>query len=272
MRSLFGFRCVDAIIDAAYLLESCEPIGSSFGLYYDRAEKRQFHNKREKDRMSKAHASVDESLLLIKIKRRNAMAAMKEIVIGIGLPPHYYPNILTVLDYLTNNVSCIELMLKLLSGDWQSHQVGKMYETIFGKPHANLLLMDEICTALRDQKYLFEPNDGLLAHIGDLENLYDDVKSKLVEKYKKFFVHASIVAPATFAVYLRDHVSRFYSKKVTPTGVQEGPEKIMDTDTFLDALSQGPLREVREIRSHLDQLIQSGKPFEFKQTEIWTIE
>ena len=74
-----------------------------------------------------AHASDEECLLLIKLKRQHAKAAMKDIVVRFGLPPHYLPKIPTILEYLTNMVYCLELMLKLLSGNWRTHNVGAMW-------------------------------------------------------------------------------------------------------------------------------------------------
>jgi hypothetical protein len=56
----------------------------------------------------KVHASVDECLLLIKLKREYAKAAMGKIIGDFGLPPHHMPGVLTILDYLTNMAYCIE--------------------------------------------------------------------------------------------------------------------------------------------------------------------
>jgi hypothetical protein len=226
--------------------------------------------------MSKAHATVDECLLLVRLKRENAKAAMKQIVVEFGLPTHRVPfglpthrapDILTILEYLTNMVYCIEMMLKMLSGDWGSHKVGKMYETVFGKPHANQVLMDEITIALRDQRYLFEPNGGLLAQIADLEELYDDLKGKICEIHPTFDISRAIPAPPAFLTYLRDNITRFHTKKGPTVMVQRAALADLNAVGCRDAPMEERRTEIQEIQSFFDLWVREGRTFEFFHEE-----
>lgn len=212
--------------------------------------------------MPKAHASVDECLLLVKLKREHAVAAMRKIVIEFGLPRHIFPKVTTILDYLTNMAYCIEMMLELLSNDWETHNVGEMYETVFGAPHANQTLMDELKIALVAQKYLFEPNGGLLAHISDLEKLHDELREKIREKHTKFAVQRDIPAPPPFLSYLQANVPRFYNGGVT-VNLPENIPADYDLSEFTDHVAEGMRREVREIEDFIDDHIQKGKALIF---------
>src|SRR5262245_53780133 len=135
--------------------------------------------------MDKAHANDGEVLLMIRLKREHAKRAMYEIVTALAGTrgpagvTHREPSIAVLLDYRNAMISTLELMLKLLSGNWQSQNVGAMYETIFGKPHTDPELMEYIKQALKDQKYLFEPASNLGHYIPEMESLYDELKVKI---------------------------------------------------------------------------------------------
>jgi hypothetical protein len=221
--------------------------------------------------MSKPHATTDECLLLVCLKREKALAAMKEILLSACQTQPGHADILLILEYLTNMVYCLEIMLKVLSGNWNSHNVGLMYEKVYGKPHASEALMDGITVALRDQKYLFEPNGGLLSQVGDLEKLYDQLRRKLHNAYKTFGVSQQIPAPESFVAYLRDNVARFYSEEEGPTLFFEGGKaspaamaKFKAAQSkYFDELSRGLHNKAQEIRSHLDKLIAEDTPLVF---------
>ena len=83
--------------------------------------------------MSFPHPSINECLLLIKMKRERAKASLQRIVSEFGLPPHHVPSVLTILEYLTGMVYCIELQLKLLSDNWRTHDVAAMYQKVAGR-------------------------------------------------------------------------------------------------------------------------------------------
>jgi hypothetical protein len=213
--------------------------------------------------MSKPRPSDDECLLLIVLKRKSALAAMRKIVSEFGLPPHKAPNLVTVLEYLTNMSSCVELMLKFLSGDWRSHKVGDMYEAVFGGKHPNQRLMDHLKTALVDQKYLFEPNGGLLSEIEDFEKLHDELKLKIRAKQDRFQVFADIPAPDTFLPYLRDNPGRFYGRENVVYGPGMGPIPPMDLQSdLLDLFSDNQRDQTfrRSSRQFPGIFQRSGRP------------
>ena len=163
--------------------------------------------------MPKPHASTDECLLLIRLKRELAKAAMERIIVGFARPPHSLPDVTTLLEYLANMVYCIELMLKLLADTWTDHNIAKMYETVFGQPNPDPELMADIKTALTDQKYLFEPNGGLLAKIEGLELLHDVLDTRLRQRHDGYVIQVDIAAPPNFLAWVRKNVARFYVKR-----------------------------------------------------------
>ena len=58
-------------------------------------------------------------------------------------------------------------MLKLLSGDWGTHDVGKMFEAVSGRPHPIPALMASLRDVIMNQKYLLSPTGGIVEHIAD---------------------------------------------------------------------------------------------------------
>ena len=158
---------------------------------------------------SKPRANNDEILLLITIRRQAAWESMRQIVEGFGTPPHLVPSIVLLSNYFMNMVFCIELMLKLLSDNWRSHDIESMYQSAFGKSHPSPQLMQEIKSAILDQKYLFEPASGLDGRVPDLESLYDEVLSKLKEKFPGFSIDRTVSLPKSFTEYIIGHAARF---------------------------------------------------------------
>src|SRR5688572_28686519 len=104
---------------------------------------------------SKPHGTTDEILLLIAIRRKSAWQSMQQIVKGYGPPPSTIPSIALLSNYFMNMVFCIELMLKQLSDDWASHDIPDMYQTAIGSAHGSPQLLQDIRSAIMDQKYLF---------------------------------------------------------------------------------------------------------------------
>jgi hypothetical protein len=135
-----------------------------------------------------------------------------------GLARWELPQMETVLDYLSNMAYTLELMLKLHSGNWRTHEVHNMYEEIFGQPHPNEDFMDYLKVALTDQKYLFAPasdstapTDGTIAHyIPEMESLFDDLLLKMREQHRQFGILKKIKLPLTFGEFLRDNPGRFF--------------------------------------------------------------
>lgn len=192
---------------------------------------------------------------------------MRQIVVGFGLEPHEYPGILLILDYLTNMAYCVEMMLKLLSDDWNSHKVGEMYQKVFGAAHPNPTLMKEITTAVRHQKYLFEPNGGLMAEIEDLEKLYDKLKSEVRKKYDAFEVWEEVTAPPQFTAYLLNNITRFYKKQGPSVKVAGNPDAGSWRADYMDRLREESHRELQEIREAFEKQLREGKPFFFQHNE-----
>lgn len=211
--------------------------------------------------MNKSHATEDECLLLIKLKRQRATGAMKKILVKFGLPPHHAPDVVTILDYLTNMVYCIELMLKLLSSNWESHNVGKMYEAAFGRAHPNRLMMKEIEAALRDQKYLFEPMGGLIAQIADMESLYDELIEGIRKKHGTLRVEVSVPAPSNFFDYLRSNAGRILSDEIHV--VDERPDMPLPTARSLDEYVAQKTAELNAICDFIDEFRKNGGKLEF---------
>ena len=120
--------------------------------------------------------------------------------------------------------------------------------------------MAETAAAIRDQKYLFEPNGGLLADVQGLEDLYDELHRILAERFEKFFVKAEIPAPASFLTYLRDHADRFYSKESAPEVVRGKNPADIDITQGMDALMAESQRELSEIRLFIDEWTKAGHP------------
>jgi hypothetical protein len=167
---------------------------------------------------NKPRGSDDEVGLLISLRRGHAWEAMSKIMHGLARVPHEEPTIAIVLDYLSNMAYTLELMLKLLSGNWESHAVGAMYEKVFGQPHTNRDFMDCLKLALTNQKYLFEPvsdpataNSSTIANfIPEMESLFHALRSKMLGQHRTFCVVKEFSLPLSFGEFLRDHAGLFF--------------------------------------------------------------
>src|SRR5262249_18489528 len=123
-----------------------------------------------------------EAVLLIVTKRRAAKEAMFAFLKHEGRwtnqagPPYE-----SVLGYWSNMVAALELLLKVLSDDWKGgksqygHDVGRMYDVVFGRPHSGSTFIESLKSAIRDQKYLFEPDPGIVNRIPEIESLWDEL-------------------------------------------------------------------------------------------------
>jgi hypothetical protein len=217
--------------------------------------------------VSKPHGTVDECLVLIRIKRRAAKEAMRKMIVEFAVPKygnHSLPGIETMLDYLSNMIYCIELILKMFSNDWKSHEVGKMYKTVFGKEHGDPVLMAEIKDALKDQKYLLEPKNGLLSRVEGLESLFDELKRKLFVEYSKYSVQKEIPAPSSFLPYLRDNFLRFYKATGPKRSGFPLPEELAEFQRRCDV-------EIQEIKGVFEKWIDAEYDFGFHFVEASTI-
>ncbi len=168
----------------------------------------------------KQNPTTPEALLLIRTKRDRAKAAMDQIVKRFGVISNEpEPGLDVLLEYLTQMVYALELLLKVMSDDWRTpgkthfgHRVGAMYQDIFGRPHACPDFITALERAILNQKFIYEPADRLLDHVPKLEQLWDELT---VEFYRRnWMVDASVQrevnAPPEFVEFLRQHLARFY--------------------------------------------------------------
>jgi len=191
--------------------------------------------------MDKPHASDDEVLLLIRMKREYAKNAMCQMIGAFHSDGSYTsPKVTVLLDYLTNMVSALELMLKLLSGDWRTHNVGAMYEAVFESAYTRSDLTRYLEEAMKDQKYLFEPASSISSHIPEMEDLFEALLRKLRVKYEKFHVIKEVDLPASFGQFLRDNVARFHRGRIvsgpvdTQALTKEWEEEVKRKQTAID--------------------------------------
>jgi hypothetical protein len=211
--------------------------------------------------MCKPHATEDECRLLIEMKRKAARAAMWRVMSDLGSSPTIAPRIEDVLTYLTNMVYCVELMLKLLSGDWRSHDVGTMYQAVFGTRHGDEGLMRHIKDALVDQKYLFEPNGGLLADLTGLEHLFDELRQALTSRRSGYHVLREVVPPPNFFVFVRDHLGTFYDQGEIELPVTMPYEEV---EAKLARIQRAKTDEIERMRGGLDIIIEGKLPINIR--------
>jgi hypothetical protein len=121
---------------------------------------------------SKPRPTDQEALYLINMRRERANAVINETIHDITRTIAM-PNSEQILEYLSNMSMCMEMMLKLLSGDWRSHDVSKMYEIATGAPHPKPAFMASLKDAIMNQKYLLSPAGRIIEYVPELELLND---------------------------------------------------------------------------------------------------
>jgi hypothetical protein len=210
---------------------------------------------------SKRRASDDEVCLLITVKRERARRTMGEIVQKLVARPATMPTHPQLLEYLTNMASALELMLKLLSGNWNNHNVGEMHKTVFGACHPDEEFMRQLEWAIKDQKYLLDPSTdpdqptgrSILHYIPELAALFDRLAHIMCHRYASYSVFRDEMLPMRVATYLRDNVKRFLeSEKV----VSQGP--LRHDDSFIESLHTRREEQVKDAASMIDELINHG--------------
>lgn len=209
---------------------------------------------------AKPHGNTDEILLLISVRRQSAFDSMQRIVQGFGLPPHLSPRITELNNYFMNMVFCIELMLKLLSNNWNSHDVGAMYQSAFGKAHVSPGVMNDLKAAIMDQKYLFEPAAGLDGSIPELESLYDELLKELRSKFPDWSINSTVSLPLAFAEYVRDNATRFHQTKSETFGPANPPPA-----DFQDRLMERSHAELEQIRAAFEKHVNDNTTFDFNE-------
>ena len=208
---------------------------------------------------SRPRASDEEILYLIKARRDAAWGAMREIVEGFGLIPQKVPSVASLNTYCLNTVLCVELILKLLSGNWKSHDVGTMYVTVFSRPAPCESLMEAIEEAIKDQKYLFEPAAGLADSLPELEYLHQHLCWELQQRHPKFFIEKTVSLPPSFAAFIRDNAHRF-TRLESGTFSADNP---IPPDFFATHMAKAQQR-VQEVRDAFAKHADTGQPFDFQ--------
>jgi hypothetical protein len=163
--------------------------------------------------------TYDEAIYMARIKRQRAKGAFDWIIKSNAVFSNSpAPGMDVLLDYFFNMVYALELLLKVLAKDWDvpgktkfGHKVGKMYEAVFGRPHADAAFMKELEDAILDQKYIYEPATGLIKRVEAMEKLWDELKLQYLNgawgRFSK--VSKEVKADASFGAYLLNNVARF---------------------------------------------------------------
>jgi hypothetical protein len=200
---------------------------------------------------SKPRPTDQEALCLIFLRRERAKEAMNEILHGFGHTLKM-PTAFQMIEYLSNMCMCLEMMLKLLSGDWGTHDVGKMFEAVSGRPHPNPALMTSLRDAIMNQKYLLSPTGGIVEHIPALESLYDFLYRKLAENHEKFAVNVDVDLPDSFSQFLLAYVERFYKNE--STRVPPGANTMATMEAHMGAYRA----EVERVKRSLGTYLSNG--------------
>ncbi len=171
----------------------------------------------------KERPSNNDALILIHVRRKRAEDVLRSIIQGFAKPLDQVEciTVTQILDYLTNMIQCLELSLKLLSGNWENHNISSMYEIIFSRPHANPTLMQSLKSAIMSQKYILGPAAGLIDHIPDMEALHDELTKVLSKNFPGYEYDIMQNLPDNFARFLHDNTVKFlpYSPKFNANGM-----------------------------------------------------
>jgi hypothetical protein len=153
---------------------------------------------------NKPIASQDELLLMIDRKRALANEAIREVILRISGGRRGYLPIQLLLDYLSNMVPALELMLKLLSGDSSGHDFAAMHCTVFGQPHPNPAFMAYLKQAMTNQKYLYEPVGREEWFFAEMKELDSKLSRLIAKKFPASTVYKDLLMPKLFTEFLRD--------------------------------------------------------------------
>jgi hypothetical protein len=201
---------------------------------------------------AKPRPSDDEALFLIHMRRQRARAVLNDILHGFASIGLKMPTIEQMHDYLSNTIQYLEMMLKLLSGDWSSHNVGRMFQTITGQAHPNPALMAALQAATMDQKYLMSPAAGIVDHIPELEYMGDFLYERLSQKYGKFMVHLDQDLPDNLVQFLIERARYFY--RMEPVRIPPGS----DMPAVMAEMQKIHNERVDHIRSNLKMFLSLG--------------
>lgn len=199
---------------------------------------------------SKQTPTYEEAIILVRIKRIRAKKAMGEIVEKWGIIGHHpVPSIDLLLEYLSNMVYALELLMKVLADDWRvpgetrfSHRVGKMYEEIFSKQHVSPDLMTTLEAAIRDQKFLLQPSNGLAQRIPEIEALWEEIASHFYQTWqgKKVFQMYKVTPSTDVLTFLETNFDFFVPEEPqpfsSPSGVDERKSILRQQIAYLQSV------------------------------------
>jgi hypothetical protein len=207
----------------------------------------------------KPRPTDDEALFLISMRRERAHEVLSEFLHGFVGDRLKLPQPAEMLDYLTNTIMYLEMSLKLLSGNWESHRVDKMYQIIFGKPHPDPGLMEALQAATKNQKYLLSPAEGIIDHVPELEALGDALYAKLKSKYPNRSLKVDEELPDSFSRFLLDNAPRLF--KMRPVTIPSGR---FDDPIVFDSLARHQ-RQLENIQDLLGEFLANGHKLSIAQ-------
>lgn len=236
--------------------------------------------------------TYDEAIYMVRIKRQHAKEAIDRIIARHSVWSYEpVPGMEVLLDYFVNMVYALELLMKVLARDWDNpgrtkfaHRVGEMYEAIFGRPHSDATFMQELQSAILDQKFIYEPANGLLNRIECMENLWDELKEEYTRGAwgRLSTVNKEAQTDNAFGQYLLRNVARFTKgpthtsdpmtteQKIAMkrfqierlqreiTGLENGGEREPTHEEIINMLHERFRAEI-ERRQHMMQLIFQGR-------------
>ncbi len=162
--------------------------------------------------------TYQEAICLVTVKRRVAKEAIFAFLKHEGCwTTQAGPRYESILAYWSNMVAAIELLLKVLADDWKDgktqyqHNVGRMYEVVFGRKHPDSAFIECLKSAILDQKFLFEPDPGIVNRIPELENLWDELTTEFYSRQRVYICHIDkeVNLDKRCAEFLRDNITRF---------------------------------------------------------------
>ena len=140
--------------------------------------------------------TYQEAVCLVIVKRRAAKESIFAFLKHAGRWTNQAgPRYESIFAYWSNMVSAIELLLKVLANDWKDgksqcgHDIGRMYKIVFGRLHADEAFIESLKSAIRDQKFLFEPDPRIANRIPELEQLWDELTTEFYGRQPIYICH-----------------------------------------------------------------------------------
>jgi hypothetical protein len=167
----------------------------------------------------------------------------------------------------------IELLLKVLSEDWgpdgtkktaMGHDVGRMYEKVFGRAYTKSDLMKRLSSAIRNQKFLYEPDGGLRDRMPEIEELWDELTQEYYQRHwgAKSHVFKEVKMDSAFAQYLLNNIPRFWRPASLPL---ESRQRQMEMTRLKIALLERRLQQLESMPDWTDFEVMKEATKEYEQ-------